>query len=290
MKSEKITPYYFKIQGLPIGMSCEKQQLIGELHDHEFTEIVIIKSGSGRQLYDGVSLPVSAGEVYVIPKGYAHAWQETEGLSLVNVMVSSFESIELLEELQGHPGFSAFFNLEPKLRVKQKGAGRLSLTNESLNEVIRVLDRLGLALEGNGSHRATLATIQLLNLIHILCDAYLNSSGKNYTMTLRIDKAISYLRDNCKKEPSVQELSKMINVSAPTFYRLFRDATGLTPIQYVNDLRIKHACKLLKQSDMNMSEIANELGFSESNYFARTFRSIKKMSPRAYRHLEPEYT
>jgi|SaaInlStandDraft_1057018.scaffolds.fasta_scaffold58084_2 AraC-like DNA-binding protein len=290
MQREKIIPEYFKIEDLPIGLSKQKQQLIGELHDHEYTEIVIITSGSGYQLYNGVTLPVSTGEVYVIPKGCAHAWEKVENLSLVNVMVSSFESIELLQELQAHPAFSSFFKLEPNLRNQQKGGGRLTLTSESLNEVVRVLERLELALQKQSSHSATLATIQLLNLIHIFCDAYLNSSGKNYKMTLRIDKAICYLQSNWKEEPSVQELSEMIHVSASTFYRLFRSATGLTPIQYVNAIRIEHACELLKQSDLNISEIASELGFSESNYFARTFRSIKKMSPRAYRHLEPEHS
>ena len=289
MHHEKIIPSYFQIQELPIGISHQKKQLIGEPHDHEFTEIVIIKSGSGRQLYNGVSLPVCAGEVYVIPVGCTHAWQETNELSLVNVMVSSFESIELLKKLKDHPGFLPFFNLEPKLRNQQKGRGRLALSSESFNEVNRVLDRLELAFQAESPYSATLVTIQFLNLVHIFCDAYLIAKGKTYKMTLRIDKAIGYLRNNWKQEPSVQKLSEMVHVSESTFYRLFRSATGLTPVQYVNKFRIEHACELLKQSDMNMNEIAKELGFSESNYFARIFRSLKKMSPREYRQTGPEY-
>jgi AraC-like DNA-binding protein len=65
--------------------------------------------------------------------------------------------------------------------------------------------------------------------------------------------------------------------------RVFRKATGQTPIEYLVRLRIQKAMELLRTTDRTITEIAMDVGFNDSNYFARQFRRLTDRSPRAFR-------
>jgi transcriptional regulator GlxA family with amidase domain len=68
--------------------------------------------------------------------------------------------------------------------------------------------------------------------------------------------------------------------------RVFRQATGKSPIDYLIGLRIEAAKRLLRQSDLGMTEIALEVGFGDSNYFARQFRVVAGRTPSEFRRTE----
>ena len=72
-------------------------------------------------------------------------------------------------------------------------------------------------------------------------------------------------------------------MSESNLLRIFKEATGQTPIDYRLRLRIKHAMRLLCDTDDPISRIASQVGFSDSNYFTRQFRTIIGTTPRAYR-------
>ena len=57
----------------------------------------------------------------------------------------------------------------------------------------------------------------------------------------------------------------------------------MTPIKYLNELRIRNACQMLKNSNKNITEIAYDVGYSDSNYFSRVFKKVKGVSPSEYK-------
>ena len=63
----------------------------------------------------------------------------------------------------------------------------------------------------------------------------------------------------------------------------FRQELGMTPIAYLNRYRVTQAKRLLKETDKTITEIALDVGFSDSGYFSRVFRKEVGMSPDAYR-------
>ena len=65
--------------------------------------------------------------------------------------------------------------------------------------------------------------------------------------------------------------------------RVFRKATGQTPIEYLVRLRIQKSTELLRNTDFSITEIALQVGFNDSNYFTRQFRNSLGESPRSYR-------
>jgi AraC family transcriptional regulator of arabinose operon len=90
------------------------------------------------------------------------------------------------------------------------------------------------------------------------------------------------------REPvQIARLAALVHRSPNYTISLFRELTGLSPIQYVHLLRIKEACNLLANSDLTVTEIANYLGYYDHSYFFRMFRKITSMSPTTYKETGP---
>ena len=86
-------------------------------------------------------------------------------------------------------------------------------------------------------------------------------------------------------EETLPELLAISHMSKSNFLRVFRKATGLTPVEYLTNIRIQESMRLLTGTDFSMSEIASRVGFCDSNYFSRQFRRILGLTPRAYRKI-----
>ncbi|NSW91842.1 MAG: helix-turn-helix transcriptional regulator [Firmicutes bacterium] len=114
----------------------------------------------------------------------------------------------------------------------------------------------------------------------ILTPREYNSRIKNIE---KLSTAIHYIEQNYNQEISIKQLSEMINLSTYHFCHVFKKTTGKTPIQYINCLRINKAEGLLKNTNMSVTEIALEIGFSDANYFSRLFKKYKKVSPSTIR-------
>ena len=71
-------------------------------------------------------------------------------------------------------------------------------------------------------------------------------------------------------------------MSKRTFLRVFRAATGATPIAYLIGVRIRRAAELLRQGGVTVTEAAMRVGFEDSNYFSRQFRKVMGVTPRSY--------
>lgn len=102
---------------------------------------------------------------------------------------------------------------------------------------------------------------------------------KSLSYLERLAKVLNYIEENYNEKITVEELSSMSNLSSYYFCRLFKRVTGKTMNEYINTFRINKADYLLKNTDMNITEVAMATGFNDINYFSRTFKKYKKVSP-----------
>jgi len=116
------------------------------------------------------------------------------------------------------------------------------------------------------------------NGIHI--DA--NSTLKENDI-LRLQKVFDYLDENYKYEITVESVASMLNMSYSYFSRYFKSLIGKTFSEYLNYVRITEAEKMLLTTDLNITEVALESGFSNSSYFIQQFKHIKGMSPKKFK-------
>jgi YesN/AraC family two-component response regulator len=96
-------------------------------------------------------------------------------------------------------------------------------------------------------------------------------------------KAMAYIHEHYAQPIGREDVARYVHVSEGYLSRCFSQETGLSLIQYLTRYRIQEAKQLLVTSDMAITDIALEVGFSDSNYFSRTFRREAGISPLAYR-------
>lgn len=104
-----------------------------------------------------------------------------------------------------------------------------------------------------------------------------------YHNVMRLRPALEYIEEHYKEKMHIETLCEKINVSPDYFTKIFRESMGKTPIDYINAIRTNRAMKLLSDTEMSMSEIAEDIGFCNSNYFHKIFKQYMTTSPFAYR-------
>jgi len=90
------------------------------------------------------------------------------------------------------------------------------------------------------------------------------------------------IQENYQKNFSIEELTQYSGLSPSYFRRLFKKATGLTPLQYQNYIKINKAKDLLLSGECNVSEAAFSVGFDNVHYFSRIFKKIAGVNPSHY--------
>ncbi len=96
--------------------------------------------------------------------------------------------------------------------------------------------------------------------------------------------AVEYIQSNYYSPLTIQELQELLGVSQPYLFRIFKEATGKAPKQYLNDYRLLQAKKLLTTTSLSITEVANSVGYADVLTFSRFFSSKEGCSPRAYRN------
>jgi len=109
-------------------------------------------------------------------------------------------------------------------------------------------------------------------------------SGNKSGDTERINKVFEFIMKNYTEEIYVQEIASKLNMSVASFSRYFKHHTRKTFSDYVTEIRIGHACRLLMENNHSISEISYQSGFDNLSNFYRHFKKIIGIIPKEYRN------
>ena len=101
----------------------------------------------------------------------------------------------------------------------------------------------------------------------------------------RVHKLMHYIQQNFKEEITLKQAASVSGLQIHSFCRFFKSLTNRTFSDFLNEVRIGFSCKLLQQSDLPVTQIALEAGYTNISYFNRCFKKINKMSPKDYRAI-----
>lgn len=108
-------------------------------------------------------------------------------------------------------------------------------------------------------------------------------TANNSNDTDRIDKVIQFILKNFKNDIYIEEIASKLNMSVASFSRYFKHHTHKTFSNYVTEIRISHACRLLMDSHYNISEICYLSGFENQSNFYRHFKKFTGVIPKEYK-------
>lgn len=114
-------------------------------------------------------------------------------------------------------------------------------------------------------------------------------SSKNFVNTFntkdtdRINRVYQFLMQNFKQEISLDEVAAIAHLAPTAFCRFFKQRTGKTFSNFLNELRVKHAGELLNNPELTITQISYECGYNNPTNFNKFFKEITKLTPTAYR-------
>lgn len=95
----------------------------------------------------------------------------------------------------------------------------------------------------------------------------------------RLNTVIQFMEKNYAEDISNAQMARLIHISEGRFNHLFKEGMGMSPLHYLNEIRLKKAKKLLEQKEYTVSEIAIAVGFKDFNHFGRLFRKCYQCTP-----------
>lgn len=260
-----------------------------EPHTHGEFEIMYIASGSCNIL----SWTEEAEEV----------WQMKEG-EYVIIDCNAKHQLEVVRGVR-----CRILNLEIALGPRDNGMSikHLGEQSKSLQDFLKLPVSIYKGYDAEGNLHTILTEIhkqlqntadktehrimQNLNLARMLIELgrqrskkYRSDGGSKY-----VRMALAYLNDHYDKDIRVEDVAKKIGVSAAYLQRLFKEQTGKTLVDKMNELRIEKAKLLLETSRLPITDIAVSVGFNNRQHFTYTFRKLTGCSPSVYCKHKGDY-
>lgn len=216
---------------------------------------------------DEAPQPVGAGEVVALPAGQAHAYGAEPG-NPWTLTYAHFAGREAAEWL-AHAGW------------RRGGARALRLPAGRVGEL--GLDQVYAILEGGYDERRQVEAAAALRRSLATLARLVAETGPARSARERVALVRDRLRGELARDHRLDELAASAGLSVARFAQVFRQVAGCSAIDYLQRLRVQRACQRLAASEDPVATIAEEVGYRDAFYFARCFRSVMGMSPRAYR-------
>jgi AraC-like DNA-binding protein len=175
--------------------------------------------------------------------------------------------------------------IEPFRKILQKSKRGLAIQGKTRETINSLMDKMR---SQNGLQRlASLLTIfDILSgtrEYELLASPTYEESIQDSNYSDRFSKITDYIMRNFNNDITLQEIAAIANMGVTAFCNFFKQHHKVTFVEYLNIVRIAHACKLLGEKNFNVVEIAYECGYNTLANFNRQFKKIKNMTPSEYR-------
>ena len=261
-----------------------KTEFTYPLHRHKEFELNFIEKGKGVRRIVGDSVE-EIGDYELVLIGGAdleHVWEQgkcrSKDIREITIQFSGdIFGTELLSKNQ-------FASIRRMLRRAEHG---LAFPLSSIMKVYSTLDDIA-----NENERF----VQFLKFLYVLYELSISDDARvlassSFAHTARsnesrrVEKVKQYINDHYAKPLKLADLAGLVGMSPVSFSRFFRQRTGRTLSDYIVDIRLGYAARMLVDSSKNISEICYECGFNNLSNFNRTFKSKRNYTPRDFRAM-----
>lgn len=253
-------------------------------HYHSEYELVLVLKSTGRRMVGDHIGYFNEGDLVFMGSLLPHVWKNdpvfTKGQAdcLAEAIVIHFKDTFLGEKFFEIPEMEAFKGF---LKKSNHGMVIKGKAKENINALMKRMPGM------NGLQRLS----TLISIFDILSGTteydLLASPGfvKNIHLqgSDRFNKINEYIMQNFDQEIALPEVASVANMAVTTFCNFFKEHYRVTFVEYLNTVRIGHACKLLAEKNQNIVEISYECGFNNLANFNRQFKKYKGMTPTHYR-------
>ncbi|CAH1553021.1 helix-turn-helix domain-containing protein [Vibrio rotiferianus] len=254
-------------------------------HKHDFSELFLVVSGSGKHTVAEYEYPLHKGDVFVINGDIEHGFRDVNKLKIINLMFDSNTPFFEIPSMRQLSGYQAMFKVEPIARQTTEYKAKLTLDRQQLPEIERLLSDLKSEYEASQPGFEVMLTSLMQQLVIALSRMYQDQSQELPQTTLALSRALVFIEQHFSDVGvNSDAIAKAAFISKRQLERLFRQFLDTSPNQYLRDVQLNYATKLLcEENERSVQHIAEQCGFSDSNYFSKCFKHKFQHSPRSYR-------
>lgn len=251
-------------------------------HFHPEYEIVLVTESTGQRFVGEHIKEYRAGDLCLIGPNVPHLYRSHEEYYLPD---SELRAKSIVIHFNDNFLGKDFFKIPEMTHIQalfEKSNRVLDITGDS-NQFIS--NKLLEMFDENPTKR-------LLSLLEILDNLsrseeydFLTSGssfGTNIKDSDRVNKVFEYVMKNFKEEIRLSEVANVVAMSETSFSRYFKSRTNKNFSDFLSQIRIAHACKLLVEDKMGITEICYESGFNNLSNFNRKFKELMNISPSIY--------
>jgi AraC-like DNA-binding protein len=255
-------------------------------HYHPEYELVLVNKSTGRRMVGDHIGYFDEGDLVFMGSKLPHVWvNEDKYLNGADEQPADAIVIQFVEGFLGTPfmqvpemsGFRKF------LGISERG---VVIRGKARNRIIEIMNTM-LPMSGLQRLSALLSIFDILanNLDYDLLASPNFVQNFQYESPGRFQTITEYILQNFNEEITLPEAAAVANMGLTAFCNYFKSQFRVTFVEYVNTVRIGHACKLIAENNMNIVEISYECGFNSLANFNRQFKKLKNISPSDYRRL-----
>lgn len=247
-------------------------------HFHPEVEILLVVQGTGNRFVGDSVETFAPGDLVMIGPNVSHEWCSDKNSRISEAIYILFNT-----EIMGND----FWNLpESKiiLKIIRQSSRGIKLTGKTRDEVTFLMKSIDTSY---GFRRITLL-MTILEMIAFNGEyQYLASPVLQNTInerdTERLNKVYKYVIDNIQHEISLDKAAFIANLSKAAFCRYFKKRVNKTFVQFLNEIRIGQACRLLVNENRTIAETCYTCGYNNNSYFIRQFKTVTGFTPLGYR-------
>lgn len=252
-------------------------------HFHSEYEIIYVEKGEGDCLVGDSIISYAKGDLILFGSELPHSMQSSPDDGEESVLKVKGVNIQFEKDFM-HYSISQYSQFIPIRNLLEDACRGIRFTVSRSRKVIKLLKQIP-------SAKGAEQIILLLSLLQIMATnanrKYLTTSHYTPSPSImrneRMEKVIAYLNKHYTESVGLDEIASYTAMNPTAFCRYFKENTGKTFKEYVLDMRIGYACKLLNSSMMNISQISATCGFESPVHFNRIFKRVTGMTPTVYR-------
>ncbi len=245
---------------------------------HRYHELYYIAEGKCSVFIGQRTYRLQTGDFALIPAGTLHKTDFTSHGQNTKYVISF--SVNTARQID------AF--LETEIAETGIRAGKIKAPVQRQEAVLLLVNRMLYEFENQPPLGRSLCLALLAELL-ISLQRYRAGEAENHgnedTAHGRMREVAAYLCEHAREQITLSEVAAHFAVSPSHLSRVFHRETGFGLREYLVHYRIRQACDLLLNSDLSVTQIADQCGFSDSNYFGDAFKKATGLSPREYRKL-----
>lgn len=254
-------------------------------HYHKEFELLYISQSNGIRFVGDSVAPFFAGDLVLVGSYLPHLWRndpsyyEDDSTQNVKTIVTKFTDDFLGKDIFQIPDFYEVKKLIEDCRFGLSFGKEISKPLH--NDIMSLPD-----LSSTEKHIKLLSILHRLSLVDKADRTVLSSSDMRQTTTEsseRIDTVLKFISDNYASSISLDDISNVACMTTNSFCRFFKKMTNKSFTQFLNEIRIRNASRILVQESLPVSEVCYIVGFNSITNFNKQFKQIMGSTPKKFR-------